>query len=170
MENETKQLPDPERVLLELWAIASADVSELVAVHVDCCRYCHGLGHAYQWTDMEYSRAVSVAIERCKPAPDGYGGFGFDPKRAPDPDCPECGGRGVPSVILTDTRKLSPAGRLLYAGAQTTKDGIKILTRDRDAALANIGRALGMFSDKKPGASPEEIVDALRKLSETLPV
>ena len=102
--------------------------------------------------------AVNKAIDAGKPAPDGMGGFGFDMNAEPNPDCPECGGLGQEYVHVMDTRKLTGSAKRLYAGVQRTKDGIKVLTRDKDAALANISRYLGMLVDRKeisgPGGGP----------------
>jgi hypothetical protein len=41
----------------------------------------------------------------------GDGGPGWDPRRAPHPDCPECFGEGVERVHVNDTRQLSRARR-----------------------------------------------------------
>ena len=65
----------------------------------------------------------------------------------PNPKCRKCGGKGRGSVVITDTRKLSPAAAKLYAGVQVGKDGMKVLLRDRDAAWMAVARHLGMFKD-----------------------
>lgn len=65
----------------------------------------------------------------------------------PNPKCRKCGGKGRGHVVITDTRKLSPAAAKLYAGVQVGKDGMKVLLRDRDAAWVNVARHLGMFKD-----------------------
>ena len=65
-----------------------------------------------------------------------------------DPDgeikCPECGGDGVPFVWFADTRTLTGAARLLYAGVKRTRNGMEILTRNQDDALKNVAAYLGM--------------------------
>ncbi len=66
----------------------------------------------------------------------------------PNPKCRKCGGKGRGSVVITDTRKLSPAAAKLYAGVQVGKDGMKVLLRDRDAAWMAVARHLGMFPTK----------------------
>ena len=148
----------PEWVLRQWAAIATADDNELTQLRRICCRHCHGYGHQYQWTEAEYMSAVNKAIDAGKPAPDGMGGFGFDMNAEPNPDCPECGGLGQEYLHVMDTRKLTGGAKRLYAGVQRTKDGIKVLTRDKDAALANISRYLGMLVDRKeisgPGGGP----------------
>lgn len=76
----------------------------------------------------------------------------------PNPDCASCKGKGESFVTITDTRLLSGAARRLYAGAVQTKDGIKVLMRDQDVALANLSRYLGMVVERKelsgPGGGP----------------
>jgi len=148
----------PEWVVGQWAKIAQADPNDIVQVRRTCCRHCHGFGHQYQWTEAEYSAAVDRAVDSGKPAPDGMGGFGFDPKASPNPDCPECGGLGIEDVYVADTRKLRGAAGVLYAGAEWTRNGIKINMRDKDAALANLARYLGMMVDKKefsgPGGGP----------------
>jgi len=146
----------PEWVVGQWAKIAQADPNDIVQVRRTCCRHCHGYGHQYQWTEAEYSAAVDKAVESGKPAPDGMGGFGFDPNAAPHADCPKCGGDGVARVYVADTRKLKR--HPLYAGAEQTRNGIKVNMRDKDAALFNLSRYLGMQIDRKeisgPGGGP----------------
>lgn len=145
-------------VLRKWHDIVEADANEITQVRRVACRHCHGFGHAYQWTEAEYTKAVNDAIDAGREVPDGMGGFGFDRNAEPHPDCPECGGIGQEDVYVADTRKLTGKARHLYAGVQKTKDGIKVLTRDQDAALANISKYLGMNVERKeisgPGGKP----------------
>lgn len=144
-------------VLRQWFLIAGADVSELMQIRVGCCRFCWGVNFRYQWTDGEYMHAVEFALssEKPKAAPDASGGFGYDRNREPNPKCPECGGDGHEWMWIADTRKLTGAAKILYNGVQKTKDGLKILTRDKDAALANIARYLGMIIEKKEVSGPD---------------
>ena len=148
----------PEWVVGQWAKIAHADPNDIVQIRRTCCRHCHGFGHQYQWTEAEYSAAVDRAVDSGKPAPDGMGGFGFDPNAEPHPECPECGGLGIEDVHVADTRKLRGPAKVLYAGAERTRNGIKINMRDKDAAVANLARYLGMMVDKKefsgPGGGP----------------
>ena len=148
----------PEWVVGQWAAIAQSNPNDIVQVRRTCCRHCHGYGNQYQWTEAEYSAAVDRAVDSGKPAPDGLGGFGFNPNAAPAANCPECGGQGIEDVYVADTRKLRGAAKVLYAGAERTRNGIKIHTRDQDAAVANLARYLGMLVDKKeisgPGGGP----------------
>ena len=160
-----------EAILRRWWELANADVNELVELRRECCRHCYGFGHRYQWTEAEYTRAVDQAVEAGKPAPDGMGGFGFDANRPPVPDCPECHGQGWERAHIHDTRNLKGGARRLYAGIQKTKDGFKLLTRDQDAALANLARYFGMFDEKpKTPGGDKPIAEALRELANKLPV
>lgn len=149
---------DASWVVRRWMELTEADPNELTQVRRVCCRHCHGYGHQYQWTEAEYMDAVNKAIDAGKPAPDGMGGFGYNPNAEPHPGCPECGGEGYEHVHVADTRKLKGPARRLYAGVQRTKDGIKVLMRDQDGALTNLARYLGMMVDRKeisgPGGGP----------------
>lgn len=147
-----------EKVLRLRWQIATADPNDLMELRRINCRHCNGNDHHYQWTENEYLEAVNRAVEIGKPAPDGLGGFGYDLNGPINQDCPECGGLGEEFMHVHDTRHLKGSARRLYAGVQRTKDGLKILTRDQDAALAAIEKYLGMNIERKeisgPGGSP----------------
>lgn len=136
--------------------IANADPNDLIGIKVGACRFCYGEGHLFQWREREYLEAVekwerSGGVDRAgRPVamPDPAGGFGYKHFLPPHPDCPECGGEGVERVVPRDSEKLSKGARLLYRGAQQTKDGVKVLMADKDKALEQIGRILGAFDDK----------------------
>jgi phage terminase small subunit len=152
---------DTAMVVRELLDVATADPRELVSVHRDCCRYCYGTNHRRQWTLSEYETAVREAMRDGQPPPSFEGGIGYNATREPNPECSECFGRGVETVVVADTRKLSPQAAKLYAGAQRTKDGVKALGRNQNEALIALGRYLGMFTDRSevsgPGGGPISI-------------
>src|ERR1022692_4215591 len=94
---------------------------------------------------------------------DPAGGEGYDVRKPPHHDCPECFGEGVAIPFPKDTRHLSEGARWLFAGVKVTKDGIEIKMHDQMAALLNIAKHLGMFVTKvehsgKNGAIPITIV------------
>jgi phage terminase small subunit len=47
-----------------------------------------------------------------------------------------------------DTRKLSKTAARLYAGMKQTKEGLEVKMHSQDDALVNVGRHLGLFTDK----------------------
>lgn len=138
-----------DQVVQELEAIARADAGELMEYRREACRYCWGTGHRYHHTpaEMERRRAEYDTIaglnSSCAPF-DEQGGVGFNPKREPHPDCPECFGEGVGREFFHDTRVLSVDGRALFAGVKVTKDGVEIKTHSKDRALEALARHLGM--------------------------
>lgn len=144
-----------DKVLAQWWQIATANANELMQFRRVCCRYCYGVGHAYQWRDerewqdrLERELADAAREERAPRMPDASGGFGFNRTREPHHECPSCYGEGSGETFTLDTRNLSPAARRLFAGVKQTKDGLEIKLRDQDAALANVAKHLGMLKDR----------------------
>lgn len=62
-----------------------------------------------------------------------------------DHDCPACDGVGVRTVWVADSRTLSPSAAALFNGVSVSKDGfVEVKVRDRDRAMTQLGRWLGM--------------------------
>jgi hypothetical protein len=81
--------------------------------------------------------------------------FGYNPHLEPVEGCAECHGRGIPTVIVTDSRKLSKAAAKLMATVLQRKDGtIESKLRDQDAALVALGRVCGVFKDRQELSGP----------------
>lgn len=142
-----------EMVLRRWWDIATADPNELIQYRRTNCRHCHGVDFEYQWLDdAEFKKALAVAaaVEGAtyEMLPTDDGGYGFNKKADPHPNCPKCGGEGCEDIFAHDTRQLLGAARLLYAGVKITKDGLEIKLKDQDKALENVARHLGMFKDR----------------------
>ena len=153
------------RVVQEIALIAFADPRELIETKVGCCRYCWGTDFKRQRTHVQ--RDADFDRWRLK-AKDGEefdeeGGTGYNPHRAPHPDCIECCGDGVSRDVIKDTRYLSPAAAALYAGVKRTKDGIQVLTQDKGAALDRLGKILGIY-EKDNGQRNDPL--ALRTLTD----
>ncbi|KAB1578753.1 terminase small subunit [Serratia marcescens] len=156
-----RQLFTVDEVLARMWAIATVDVNELVEYRRTCCRHCWGKNHDYQWTESEYNKARSEAEAKGKPLPAIAGGFGFRPKRAASPECPQCEGAGFGHVHIHATNALSPQARMAYQGVKTTKDGVEVLISNRDKMLENIARHLGVFDS--PTVKRGQELDVERK-------
>lgn len=147
-----------DMVLERWWKIATADPNELIQFRRTACRFCHGVGHAYQWQDTEeLNRAIADAAAKAGKfnLPDDSGGLGFVRNADPHPDCPKCRGEGYGGIHANDTRRLKGPAALLYAGAKESKDGFEIKMHDQMKALDNIARHLGMFVDKVEHTSPD---------------
>lgn len=159
-----------DAVLARLWDIALADPRELIEYRRTCCRYCHGEGFGYQRTPAEMARDRAswekAQTKRSTEVFDEQGGVGYNRTREPHPDCPECFGEGVEGVYVHDTRHLSPAVLALYAGVKTTKDGLEVKMHDQTAALVNVGKHLGMFTEKPP--EPPDAAAVAAKVREAL--
>lgn len=146
-----------DRLIQQFENMAYGDVNEIAQYRRECCRFCYGLDFKYQRTPQQerdalaqYEAVVREAVKANKSPPvyDPQGGVGFDPRREPNPDCPECFGEGEGKVTFSDTRHLSPAAQALYAGAEIGKDGIKVKTIAQDRARENLARILKLFEDK----------------------
>lgn len=156
------------------WLIATADPNELIQFRRACCRCCYGEGFRYQFTPAELIRTrrkwEAEQTKNSKEEFDVQGGEGFDPRKPPRDDCPECHGQGDGEVFVHDTRKLSPAARLLYAGVKQTKDGIEIKMHSQDGARSEIARLLGFYKEKEASVDPSDVArqvrDAMRKMDQ----
>lgn len=137
-----------DAVLNRLWAIATADPTQIMQFRRTCCRYCYGKKHGYQWTKGEYQRAVKDANDIAKPAPECDGGFGFDPRKPPVATCTECFGQGHGAAFFEDTRNLRGAAKTLFSGVKQGKEGLEMKTLDQVEALKLVGQHLGMFKTK----------------------
>lgn len=143
-----------EKVVERWWNIATADPNEILHLRRVCCRYCYGTNHRYQWKDEdEYASAVHMAevdaeLKEKEPIiPSNEGGYGFNRIADPHPSCPMCMGEGIPDLHISDTRKLSPQAKMLFAGFKQTQAGLEVKFQDQGKALENIARHLGMFKD-----------------------
>lgn len=134
--------------VLKQWVmIATANVNDLVQHRRNCCRYCYGENHQYQWIQLEYSLECAKAIEKELSPPEIAGGFGFNALLPPHSNCPSCFGEGKSEVFIADTRKLTGAAKVLYGGMKRKDKGFEIVLRNQDLALENIAKFLGMFKD-----------------------
>lgn len=138
------------------WEAATADPRELIEFHRVACRYCHGEGHEYQWSDaVEYAQAVHKASKTQAPLPLDAGGYGYTLALRPVQDCPQCLGAGVERIIIHDTRDLSRGAALLYNGIRRRKEGgIELAMQDRGAYMDRIAKHLGMFIERKEISGP----------------
>lgn len=142
-----------DMVLQRWWDIAMAEPNDLIQLRRICCRHCYGIDFAYQWIDAdEFNAAMKAAamVENADPRtfPTDDGGYGFNKTLTPHGDCPQCWGEGCEDVFAHDTRHLRGRARILYAGVEITRDGLKIRMKDQDKALENVAKHLGMFKEK----------------------
>ncbi|MEN2425945.1 terminase small subunit [Chromobacterium vaccinii] len=172
---DVREVSEKDRALLinELWNIVLADAGELSELRRVSCRYCHGIDHQYQYTPREWAAAEQQHAKECaealatkaeQPPPlNPQGGVGYNPKRPPATDCPECHGDGIEQPFYHDTRTLSPAARALFVGVKTTKDGLEIKTLDKAAAQEKLMRHYGLYEqdNRQQGGG---LVESVREL------
>ena len=157
LEQQKRTAITADGALREAWNIATADTRELVELKTGCCRCCYGEGHQYQRTLLEMNTDREKWIDKGNDpsAFDEKGGVGFNPLRAPHPECPNCGGDGHARVVLKDTRYLSEKAVALYAGAKETQFGIEVKMQDKGAALEKLFKHLGLYEeDNKQRTDP----------------
>lgn len=151
----------------EAWAIMTADPRELMEYRIGCCRHCWGENFLYQRTQAEFDRAEAAqaaaneeAIGTKKKVKefDPQGGVGYDKRRAPNPECPECAGEGVGRTVFKDTRAISPAAASLFAGVKETKEGLELKIHSKDAAMDKVFRHLGLYNDKIQLTMPTVVI------------
>lgn len=149
-----------DMVFRELWDLYTADTNELVEYRRACCRHCYGEGHEYQLTQRELDKREAEWSKRKNAKPtdvfDSLGGAGFDARKVPNPECPECFGEGNGYAHFKDSRTLSPAAKRLYAGVKVGKDGTEMKVLDRFSALKLVGEHLGMFREQPDAPENEE--------------
>lgn len=150
-------------VLEDARNVLAADAAELTRYRRLNCRHCHGRDHAYRWRDeKEFWRALADVSEaqakwdnqrpdrrvgQRPELPTDEGGYGFRRNHPPAPDCPECEGEGIEDVFIADTQRLKGPARALYNGVKKTKNGIEVLTRDKEAARQLLAKHAGLVTD-----------------------
>lgn len=152
-------------VVRRLALIAFADVRRMVALQLVPCRHCHGQDHAYHWTSArEWREACAAAKAAGTPAPGCEGGFGYSRAGRPHPDCPDCGGQGVPHMRYRDCAEYGPAEAALFQGLKVTRTGIELRLADQMRALQLLGEHLGLFDTAKAPPKPTAFEDMLKQL------
>ena len=148
-------------VLAEIRDRITADPRDLIELRRDCCRFCYGKDHRYQETPAERRTRWDAHQALLKVTPqkewsklpefDDMGGIGFNPKKPPLEDCPECFGDGIEKGIAKDTRYLSPAAAKLYRGVKVTNQGLEVKMADDMKALDKAGLNLGLWKNDGSG-------------------
>lgn len=142
-------------VLRVIFNVVGSDANELSEWVVGCCRYCHGDGFQYQRRPQEFRDALAEYMakpftRRDDPYAmkfDMQGGVGYDVRRPPRDDCPECNGEGVGRQVIKDTRNLSEAARMLYNGVRQGKHGVEIMTLSKDKAIELAAKHTGVAKE-----------------------
>lgn len=166
---------EQDKLLMTMTLVAYGDPNELIEHRRECCRYCYGEGHRYQFTPREFEdyeaefeqKLVEFKAEHPDaplPEIDPKGGTGFDPRKLPHEDCPECFGEGRERTVMKDTRFLSPAAQAMYAGVKQTKDGFEMLMHSQEKARETLAKIRKLYDDKAEvviGVVPQEKLDAM---------
>jgi hypothetical protein len=150
--------------------IAFAEIADIVGLQIGACRFCYGIGHAYQWrTPREFKEFLAEVyegrdLEASTETPAcPKGGYGYDLNRPPHPDCPECDGFGTQLVVLKDTRLMSDAERAVFAGVVKTRNGTYYRFHNQVAALKELAVRLGFYTDRDE-SQDNALAQAVREL------
>lgn len=144
--------------VLQHWSdLASADPNDLVQLRRCACRYCHSSDGKYVVTYHEYRTEVTRAENENKLPPEKPKFF-YNRYGEIDSLCLNCFGHGEERTYFADTTKLQGPAKLLYAGIKQTRDGMQILMRNQDDALANYAKHLGLFREKEDDRPQKPIV------------
>lgn len=168
---------DQDRIVQELVHISFADANGLVQYRRTCCRHCYGIEHRYQFTKGEMEKAKvehqalilkarteGIKLSADETRFDEQGGIGFDGRKEPHPECPECFGEGRGRIYAMDTRFLPDDVRALYAGVKQGKDGLEIKMHSKEGHMQLLMRHVGMLNDKlKLQGDPENPLLTLLK-------
>ena len=144
---------DAKAVLERIAQIAFADVTSVAKVRRVNCRHCWGKGFKRMGTQGEHDEACMRAIVQAQvkglneyeepPLPPG--GLGFDGKRPPHPDCPECFGEGIAEVHLADFDKVSDDVKPLISNVKEGKYGIEVGFHSQTEALKILANCFGLM-------------------------
>lgn len=100
-----------------------------------------------RWWDIANVDVNELIEYRRGPCPDCW--QSGSKNQMPNADCLRCKGEGHGHAHLHDTRKLSSTAKYVYNGVKIGKDGLQVLMLDRDKALENVAKHLGMHIDRK---------------------
>jgi len=149
---------DNEKLLTNLYDMATANVAEFIEHYNGACRYCWGhstkkgklhiITHDYHYkSKRERDEAHDKFMQRLDSKERKFpnGGLGYDAYRSPNPDCPECLGDGVSQVIIKDTNT-GTKGTQLIAGISITPAGkVDLKMHDKLRASQLYMQAVGML-------------------------
>src|SRR5215472_2925845 len=138
-----------------------------VEIWIPPCRYCYGINHEFQRTYAEFEEDFDRHIKKPLkinrntgkpfrvPLFDPKGGEGYDTRKVPNKDCPECFGEGDhkhPLIRVKDSRFFTAEERELFHGAKlSTKGGLETFWKDQSHARNFLNDlALRMTEHRRP--------------------
>jgi len=159
-------------IITKLAHQVTVDRTRLTGHRIGACRYCYGIEHHYQWrTPREFSEDVELhmlkgeAYASNHPPPEMEGGYGYKLTAKPNPNCPECDGRGISYTDFADVDTMTEAERTVFEGVRLTRDGMQYVLADRAKALDALGKHLGL-SDKRADEGINAFAQALRDIAQ----
>ena len=168
--------------LTRMWAaMLEADVNEFVSIEHVCCHFCYGKDFEYQYTPNELKgakekwetrrlREIKAGMDDPGEFPEYTNGW-YNPYQPPNPECPNCHGRGSYQRVLKDTRDLSPAARALYMGVEEFQGDLNVKLVNKEKVHECLAKAIGVWKDKETeietkNAIPEMLDAAFNRVME----
>lgn len=168
--------------LTRMWAaMLEADVNEFVSIEHVCCHFCYGKDFEYQYTPQELKgakekwevrrvREVKAGMDDPGPFPEYTNGW-YNPYQPPNPECPNCHGRGSYQRVLKDTRDLSPAARALFMGVEEFQGDLNVKLINKEKVHEWLAKAVGVWKEKEKeietkSAIPEMLDEAFNRVME----
>lgn len=122
--------------------ILDYDLTNIIQVVVQSCRYCHGINNQYQWIDKseyereaeEYQAIVESGSKPRRAKPSAAGGFGFNSLNPVNMQCTRCKGVGYKNISIKPTREWTKEDRRNVEAIKLTKDGgieLKVLSKEK---------------------------------------
>jgi len=147
---------DQDKVVNYWKSVADQDANAFSSLTVRACRHCHHKEFLYQRTEYEFKQDMARhEINQAQMLEedgshvyqefDEQGGDTYDWRIPPSPDCQVCFGDGVMKELMHDTRNLTDEQKLVYKGVRRTKDGIEILTVDREKGYEALSKYVGLY-------------------------
>jgi phage terminase small subunit len=160
-ESEQRALIGVVDALRHQVSIALADPREIVWTTLHACRYCWGVGGAYQWRDEnEYVLALAGAIDAQTAQPSEAGSYGYTIHREPNGACETCAGAGETRTHIADLRSIEGPAAKLIKSVKTDRFGVTTIElHDQLKAWDQVNRMIAAYRDSLSvtAAKPPEL-------------
>ena len=151
---------DGDDIMRAWWDVVNFDVNEIVQYRRIPCPFCYAKDDIPQYTKEELihewglyeKNRLKAQFSGIEVNPPPFRSLGvpsvIDESLPPNEDCKACGGLGMGKVMVNDTTTLSPIGKRVYCGCESSENSLKVLMLSKERALENLAKALGLFNQR----------------------